>query len=75
MSPVLSAYKATGGGGLRRNPWVAVGKGFLSGTEQDLILHEIRTPDRTGKCNFALSWEMKEKVYNCFLSVWVTCLT
>lgn len=51
-----------GGEGRRRNSLVAVGKGFLSCTEQDLILHEIRSPDVSGKGSFALSWEMKEKV-------------
>lgn len=45
---------------------MAVGKGFLSCTEQELILHEIGNPDTSGKDSFALSWEMKEKVLRLF---------
>lgn len=66
VSPTLSAYKGAGGERPRRNPWIAVGKGFFSCTEQDVILHEIRSPDMSGKDNFALSSEMKEKVLRLF---------
>lgn len=54
-TPMLSAYKGAGTEGLRRNPWVAVGKGFLSCTEQDLVVREIRSSDMSGKDNFAVS--------------------
>lgn len=64
-SPVWCIPRA-GGEGPRRNSLVAMGKGFLGCTEQDLILHEIRSPDVSGKGSFALSWEMKEKVLTLF---------
>lgn len=41
---------------------MVVGKGFLSCTEQDSISCDIKSPDMSGKDNFALNCEMKEKV-------------